>query len=113
MDLDARKLTDLQAYIDFLEANNLLIRVKTEVDPHLELAGVAKRFEGDKAMLFENVKGSDYPVLIGLYWNLDIMAKVFDCDSSELPFAMISRFQYRSVSLRASRSMVIAYLFHS
>jgi 2,5-furandicarboxylate decarboxylase 1 len=47
---------------------------------HLELAGVAKRFEGDKAMLFEKVKGSDYPVLIGLYWNLEIMAKVFDRD---------------------------------
>ena len=93
MDLDARKLTDLQAYIDFLEANNLLIRVKTEVDSHLELAGVAKRFEGDKAMLFENVKGSDYPVLIGLYWNLDIMAKVFDCDSSELPFVLTREIQ--------------------
>jgi len=88
MDLGARNLTDLQSYIAFLEANNLLIRVKTEVDAHLELAGIAKRFEGDKVVLFEKVKGSDYPVLIGLYWNLDIMAKIFDCDSDKLPFVL-------------------------
>ncbi|MEE8339366.1 MAG: hypothetical protein V3R56_04430, partial [Xanthomonadales bacterium] len=80
MDLDARNLTDLQAYVDFLEDNNLLIRVKTAVDSHLELAGIAKRFEGDKALLFEQVKGNDYPVLIGLYWNMDLMAKVFGCE---------------------------------
>ena len=88
MDLDARNLTDLQGYIAFLEENKLLIRVKTEVDAHLELAGVAKRFEGDKVVLFEKVKGSDYPVLIGLYWNLDIMARVFNCDSARLPFVL-------------------------
>ena len=45
MDLDARNLTDLQGYIDYLEANNLLIRVKTEVDAEFELAGIAKRFD--------------------------------------------------------------------
>ena len=89
MDLDARNLTDMQAYIAFLDANNMLIRVKTEVDPHLELAGIAKRFEGDKVVLFEKVKGSKYPVLIGLYWNLEIMARVFNCNSTQLPFVLI------------------------
>jgi 2,5-furandicarboxylate decarboxylase 1 len=88
MDLDARKLTDLQGYIAFLEENNLLLRVKTEVDANLELAGIAKRFEGEKVVLFEKVKGSDYPVLIGLYWNLDIMAKVFNCGRDRLPFVL-------------------------
>ena len=88
MDLDARNLTDMQAYIAFLDANNWLIRVKTEVDPHLELAGIAKRFEGDKVVLFEKVKGSNYPVLIGLYWNLDVMASVFNCNSDQLPFVL-------------------------
>ena len=88
MDLDARNLTDLQGYIDFLEAENLLVRVKTEVDPVLELAGIAKRFEGGKVVLFEKVKGSDYPVLIGLYWNLDIVAKIFACDRAQLPFVL-------------------------
>ena len=88
MELGARNLTDLQGYVEFLEANNLLIRVKTEVSAHLELAGIAKRFEGDKVVLFEKVKDSDYPVLVGLYWNLDIMANIFDCESSKLPFVL-------------------------
>ena len=56
MDLHARGLTDLQGYIALLEANGLLIRVKTEVDATLELAGIAKRFEGRKVVLFEQVK---------------------------------------------------------
>ncbi|MFK8050542.1 MAG: UbiD family decarboxylase [Halioglobus sp.] len=88
MDLNARNLTDLQGYIEFLEQNRLLIRVKSEVDPHLELAAIAKQFEGDKVVLFEKVKGSNYPVLIGLYWNLDIMAKIFDRPRAQLPFVL-------------------------
>lgn len=88
MDLASRNLSDLQGYIAFLEENKQLIRVKTEVDPHLELAGIAKRFEGGKVVLFEKVKGSNYPVIMGLYWNLDIMASVFNCSASTLPFAL-------------------------
>ena len=57
MDLASRNLSDLQGYIAFLEENKQLIRVKTEVDPHLELAGIAKHFEGGKVVLFEKVKG--------------------------------------------------------
>lgn len=88
MDLHTRGLTDLQGYIEFLDSHDLLIRVKTEVDPHLELAGIAKCFEGGKAVLFEKVKGSNYPLIIGLYWNLEIMAKIFDHPSEQLPFML-------------------------
>ena len=88
MDLEARGLTDLQSYIEFLEANNLLVRVESEVDPHLELAGIAKTFEGGKVLLFENVRNSAYPVLIGLYWNLEVMARVFKCTTQQLPFVL-------------------------
>ena len=88
MDLAARNRTDLQSYIDFLESKQLLLRVTSEVDSHLELAAIAKRFEGGKAILFENVRDSNYPVLIGLYWNRDLMATVFDCDSDRLPFVL-------------------------
>lgn len=60
MDLARRNLTDIQRYIEFLEQHDHLIRVKSEVDPVFELAGIAKRFEGGKALLFERVKGYDY-----------------------------------------------------
>lgn len=88
MNLGQRNLTDIQGYIDFLESRNCLIRVKNEVDPILELAGIAKKFEGTKPILFERVKGSQYPVLIGLYWNREILAEILDTSSTELPFAL-------------------------
>ena len=88
MDLGERNLTDMQSYINFLEENNNLVRVKSEVDPVFEMAGIAKKFEGGKTLLFENVKGSDYPVLMGLYWNREMMAKFFKSDSGNLPFVL-------------------------
>ncbi len=88
MDLAKRNLTDIQRYIEFLEQHDHLIRVKSEVDPVFELAGIAKRFEGGKALLFERVKGYDYPVLIGLYWNRDLLAKLLQTDSARLPFVL-------------------------
>jgi len=88
MDLAQRGLTDMQSYIAFLEAENHLVRVTTEVDQDLVLAGVAKRFEGEKAVLFERVKGHDYPVLIGLYWNRPMVAKIFGTTSERLPFVL-------------------------
>lgn len=88
MDLAKRNLIDLQQYIAFLEDNNHLVRVKSEVDAYLELAGIAKHYEGDKAILFEKVKDKEYPVLMGLYWHRDILAKLFDTSSGQLPFAI-------------------------
>ena len=46
MDLAKRNLIDLQQYINFLQENNHLVRVKSEVDSYLELAGIAKKYEG-------------------------------------------------------------------
>lgn len=88
MTLATKNLLDIQSYIAFLEDQDHLLRVKSEVDPVHEMAGIAKRFEGGKAMLFEKVKGHDYPVLMGLYWNRAMMATFFDTDSANLPFAL-------------------------
>jgi 2,5-furandicarboxylate decarboxylase 1 len=88
MDLAKRNLIDLQQYIAYLEENNHLIRIKSEVDSYLELAGIAKKYEGDKTVLFEKVKDRDYPVLMGLYWNREVMAKIFDTSNEKLPFAV-------------------------
>ncbi|MFQ5982295.1 MAG: UbiD family decarboxylase domain-containing protein, partial [Woeseiaceae bacterium] len=88
MDLVKRGLTDLQSYIDYLDKAKLLVRVKSEVDSDIELAGVAKKFEGGKAVLFEKVKDCDYPVLVGLYWNRRTTAGMFGTTSERLPFVL-------------------------
>ena len=88
MNFADRQLIDLQAYITYLEEHNHLIRIKTEVNPVFELAGIAKKFEGGKAVLFEKVLGSSFPVLIGLYWNRDMIAQFFQNTAEQLPFVL-------------------------
>ncbi|MEM9992244.1 MAG: UbiD family decarboxylase, partial [Bacteroidota bacterium] len=57
-----------QAALD-LEKHGKLIRVKSEVDPNLEMAEIHRRvFEKQgPAILYENVKGSPFPALSNLY----------------------------------------------
>jgi len=81
------RLNDLSITLDHLEKTGQLVRVKTEVDPYLELAGIAKKFEGqEKMVLFEKVKGSNYPVTVGFMWNRDLIANLFDTPREKLPF---------------------------
>jgi len=84
----ARRLVDLGACIAHLEATGNLLRVKSEVDPHHELAGIAKRFEGSRCVLFERVRGSAFPVLAGMLWNRAIVGSLFDMAPQQVPFAI-------------------------
>jgi 4-hydroxy-3-polyprenylbenzoate decarboxylase len=59
-----------QEFIKALEKEGELLRVKTFVDPHLEIAEITDRIsksgDGGKAILFENT-GYDFPVLMNAY----------------------------------------------
>lgn len=59
----------LRAFIERLEREGELVRVTKEVDPHLEIAVIADRVmkDGGPAILFENPKGSRFPLLINAY----------------------------------------------
>ena len=62
-------LTDLRSFIDQLEQQGELKRITQEVDPNLEMTEIADRVlraEGP-ALLFENPKGSNIPVLANLF----------------------------------------------
>jgi 4-hydroxy-3-polyprenylbenzoate decarboxylase len=58
-------IEDIQELISELEKEGELKRVKTEVDVDLEIAEIMRRemYSGGPAILFENVKGYDMPVL--------------------------------------------------
>ncbi len=58
--------TDLQSFLQLLEKEGELKRVTEEVDAELEVTEIATRAVKEKlpAMLFENVKGSSYPLVI-------------------------------------------------
>ncbi|HEY9706440.1 MAG TPA: UbiD family decarboxylase, partial [Allocoleopsis sp.] len=59
---------DLRSFIKLLEEKNQLHRIKTLVDPDLEIAEICNRMlqKGGPALLFENVKGAKYPIAINL-----------------------------------------------
>ena len=66
----------LYEYIDTLESIGKLHRVKTEVDTNLEIAEIMRRmmYSGNSpAILFENVKGYDMPVLGNAFGSMDLL----------------------------------------
>jgi 4-hydroxy-3-polyprenylbenzoate decarboxylase len=67
---------DLREFIDFLEDKKELVRVKTEVDPILEVTEITDRISKKEgpALLFEKVKGSQMPVAINLFGSYKRMA---------------------------------------
>jgi 4-hydroxy-3-polyprenylbenzoate decarboxylase len=63
------KYTDLRDFIDHLEQRGELKRITVEVDPVLEMTEISDRVlrAGGPALLFENPKGSNIPVLTNLF----------------------------------------------
>ena len=59
---------DLRKFIQLLEDRGKLKRIKALVDPELEIAEICNRMlqAGGPGLLFENVKGSTFPVAINL-----------------------------------------------
>ncbi|MCP2015947.1 4-hydroxy-3-polyprenylbenzoate decarboxylase [Deinococcus sp. HSC-46F16] len=59
---------DIQSFMRLLEERGELVRVSVPVDRELEITEIADRLvkSGGPAVLFENVKGSDFPLVIGL-----------------------------------------------
>lgn len=63
------KYNDLRDFIVALEAQGELKRITAEVDPYLEITEICDRTlrAGGPALLFENVKGHDMPLLGNLF----------------------------------------------
>ncbi|MFH1025774.1 MAG: menaquinone biosynthesis decarboxylase [Nitrospirota bacterium] len=67
---------DLREFIEFLENKKELVRIKSEVDPILEVTEITDRISKKQgpALLFEKVKGSPYPIAINLFGSYQRMA---------------------------------------
>jgi len=63
--------TDLRDFIELLEKEGELKRISAEVDPNLEVTEISDRTlrRGGPALLFENPKGSNIPLLANLFGN--------------------------------------------
>ena len=64
---------DLQSFVQDLERHGQLKRVRIEVDPVLEAGEIAQRVvaEGGPALLFENPRGADTPLLMNLFGTME------------------------------------------
>lgn len=70
---------NLQECINDLEKHGHLIRIREEVDPYLEMAAIhLKVYEaGGPALLFENVKGSNYQAVSNLFGTMERSKFIF------------------------------------
>src|SRR5881409_946476 len=74
---------DLREWIALLERERELVRIAAEVDPELEITEITDRTvrAGGPALLFENVKGSEHPLLINQFGTERRMCMAFDAPS--------------------------------
>ena len=83
---------DLRDYLATLERNGKLFRITAEVDNMWEVAAVTRRVfqripERDRpGLLFENVKGFDMPVTVGVLGaSREVYATALQCSVEEIP----------------------------
>ena len=71
--------SNLEACLLDLERNGQLLRIKEEVDPHLEMAAIHLRIHEKKgpAILFEKVKGSKYRAASNIFGTLERSEFIF------------------------------------
>lgn len=76
---------DLQHFIKALEDEKLLKRITAKVDTELEITEISDRVmkSGGPALLFENVAGSKYPLLINAFGSYERLNIAFGVDSIE------------------------------
>ncbi len=65
--------SSLRSCINDLEKHGHLIRIKKEVDPNLEMAAIHLRVYENQgpALLFENIKGSEFPAVSNLFGTIE------------------------------------------
>ncbi len=74
---------DLRDFLEQLERGGQLVRIRHPVDPYLEMTEICDRTlrHGGPALLFENARGSDIPVLANLFGTAERVAAGMGADS--------------------------------
>lgn len=67
-----------------MEDAGRLTHVRTPVDAVHELSGVCAKLDGGKALTFDSVKGYNYPVSTGMWWNRENVVPIFGVSVDKL-----------------------------
>lgn len=103
---------DLREFINALEPRGMLKRIKTPVDCNLEITEITDRvskMEGKKnvALLFENVKGYDIPVLMNAFGSMERLALAFGVnDIEEIPNELREILRLPYISLQNKMDLI-------
>ncbi|MFR3239797.1 MAG: menaquinone biosynthesis decarboxylase [Megamonas funiformis] len=103
---------DLREFINALESRGMLKRIKTPVDCNLEITEITDRvskMEGKKnvALLFENVKGYNMPVLMNAFGSMERLALAFGVnDIEEIPNELREILRLPYISLQNKMDLI-------
>lgn len=103
---------DLREFINALDSRGMLKRIKTPVDCNLEITEITDRvskMEGKKnvALLFENVKGYDMPVLMNAFGSMERLALAFGVnDIEEIPNELREILRLPYISLQNKMDLI-------
>lgn len=81
-------MMNLRDFLAKLEEKNKLTRITKPVSHKFEIANIIYSI-GEKPVVFENVKGFDFPVLAGITSDRDIIADGLDIPKEELLFKLV------------------------
>ncbi len=108
---------NLRSFIDSLRREDEIVEVAAEVDPYLEIAEIHRRVienEG-KALLFTNVKGSEFPVVTNMFGTrkridlafgrkpLDFVKRAVHAAEDLLPPKLGKLWEYRDLAFAAAK----------
>ena len=98
------RFSDLQGFLALLEERGELRRIRAEVDPELEITEIASRVieEQGPALLFENVRGADLPLVINLFGTEERVELALGCKPRRVGEELVELFErLQPPSLRA------------
>ena len=109
--------SNLRSFIASLRNENELIEINAEVDPYLEIAEIHRRVieKQGKALLFNNVKGSPFPVITNMFGTVkridlafgrkpkDFVRRAVEMVENLLPPKIGKLWGYRDLGLTALR----------
>jgi 4-hydroxy-3-polyprenylbenzoate decarboxylase len=99
-------IEDIHDFIQELEKNDELKRIKTEVDSNLEIAEIMRRqmYSNGTALLFENVKGYEMPILANAFGSMkrleiglemtdftEIGQRIVDMTKMDIPSGLLNK----------------------
>ncbi len=90
-----RPWRDLHEFIHYLELTDQLKRVRVEVDPVLEVTEIVQRLvrEDGPAVLFENPRGSSFPLVVNLFGSMARIAAALGRSPEEIGEELVGTFE--------------------